>query len=321
MREEEAQAQLKWDRLSDEVLDELVRQVEKRPTLYNTTHEDYGRPPAREVCWVSISQEISEFNGGTLIPRDLLKTRWRNLRDAFIKLHRKREAGIQLKLPRRKVQFMKSMRFLIPFIAKRRNPLPDKRYQMYPRVKSEKTANHDESNPIIDYDEIIPYEDSSDSERQGTTFLEDHAEQEIIQTMPDINIEYEDDNADEEEVNDESEGFEENADGNEKEDHLSNIKLVNVESLQGKKIGPVKNSLTENQNRAFLLSQASVNPLRMRSRNDLSKVLESVMQLNENELFFLSMARMVGTLPMEKQFEIRSQVHEIVSSAQLENMK
>lgn len=54
--------------LPDDVLDELVVQVRNQPTLYDTSHPNYGKTPARDECWDQIAENLEEV-AGTRIPR------------------------------------------------------------------------------------------------------------------------------------------------------------------------------------------------------------------------------------------------------------
>uniref|UniRef100_A0A8D9DZW5 Uncharacterized protein n=1 Tax=Cacopsylla melanoneura TaxID=428564 RepID=A0A8D9DZW5_9HEMI len=50
------------DRLSDKVQDELIRQVEKRPAMYDPDHKDNGRKQTI-TYWDSIADEIRDLTG------------------------------------------------------------------------------------------------------------------------------------------------------------------------------------------------------------------------------------------------------------------
>ncbi|KAL1456661.1 hypothetical protein WDU94_001374 [Cyamophila willieti] len=299
---------LKWDRLSDELLDELIRQVEKRPTLYDTNHPDYGRVPARDFCWDSICEEILGLTGKK-IERDLLKTRWRNLRDAYIKLYRKKEAGMSLDLVKKKVDFMNMMKFLIPYISKRRMPnaaSAKTRSSIKKEILETLPVHHLETE-----EDSYDYDDTSNNYETGNV-CED-SEKEMIQTIPDI-IGYNENDEDDEEVdynNDETLIIPE--DNN---DILTYFNIVNMQALKDKNEKVFVKG--KHQTKTFQSSQHQEANV---GNDELRSAAESVMKLNENDLFFLSMAKILNQLPVNKQIDVRRQVHAIVSAAQLQMLR
>uniref|UniRef100_A0A8D9EX25 GDNF-inducible zinc finger protein 1 n=1 Tax=Cacopsylla melanoneura TaxID=428564 RepID=A0A8D9EX25_9HEMI len=104
------------DRLSDKVQDELIRQVEKRPAMYDPDHKDNGRKQTI-TYWDSIADEIRDLTGEN-IGGDVLKQKWRELRTFFVRLYRIREAGTNLTYLENKRDFMNKMKFVIPYFSK-----------------------------------------------------------------------------------------------------------------------------------------------------------------------------------------------------------
>lgn len=92
------------------------------------------------------------------------------------------------------------------------------------------------------------------------------------------------------------------------QDLLNYIKVVNVSSLRDKEARGSSGS--PSGSRTFQYQE------RTRSEN-LHQAAQSVMMLSENELFLLSMAKIMDQFPTEKQIEIRRQVHALVSAVQL----
>lgn len=82
----------------------FVREVRKRPILYNTTLKDYKRFSTRHEAWaeVAVAMRLSEQE---------CKKRWRSMRDAFMKVVRNRNEE-----ERKSWIHYRLLEFLLPFI-------------------------------------------------------------------------------------------------------------------------------------------------------------------------------------------------------------
>uniref|UniRef100_A0A182PFN5 MADF domain-containing protein n=1 Tax=Anopheles epiroticus TaxID=199890 RepID=A0A182PFN5_9DIPT len=88
--------------------EEFVKEIKKRPILYNTTHRDYRRITLRNDAWVEVAIAMR-------LSKQECKKRWRSMRDAFIKnLRNKNETERQGWIHYRLLEFM------LPYLASRK---------------------------------------------------------------------------------------------------------------------------------------------------------------------------------------------------------
>lgn len=85
----------------------FVREIKKRPILYNTTLKDYKRFSTRHEAWaeVALAMNLSEQE---------CKKRWRSLRDAFMKVVRNKNEEEQ-----KTWIHYRLLEFLLPYIGNR----------------------------------------------------------------------------------------------------------------------------------------------------------------------------------------------------------
>uniref|UniRef100_A0A182K8M4 MADF domain-containing protein n=1 Tax=Anopheles christyi TaxID=43041 RepID=A0A182K8M4_9DIPT len=88
---------------------EFVREIKKRPILYNTMHQDYRRISLRNDAWIEVALAMN-------LSEQECKKRWRSMRDAFIKTVRnknetERKAWIHYRL----------LEFMLPYLSSRKD--------------------------------------------------------------------------------------------------------------------------------------------------------------------------------------------------------
>ncbi|XP_066901762.1 transcription factor Adf-1 [Halyomorpha halys] len=90
----------------------LIEEVSRWPILYNTSCKEYKNVQMRNRVWSDITSKL--FGHSNLILVEKVITKWKNLRDTFVKSLRKKECPNT-----KKWKHEEQMRFLLPYIKKK----------------------------------------------------------------------------------------------------------------------------------------------------------------------------------------------------------
>ena len=94
--------------------EELIEAVRQRPSLWDISKEKYHDAPYRNILWLEISEQLSEY----FATPDTAQHRWNNLRDCYRwgkrnnRLKRSRDSRARTDALENKYKFAKQMGFL-----------------------------------------------------------------------------------------------------------------------------------------------------------------------------------------------------------------
>ncbi|XP_059055706.1 uncharacterized protein LOC131849615 [Achroia grisella] len=121
----------------------FVREVEKRPCLYNYTIGEYSRRDLTEIAWAEVGKEVNLSGSES-------KEKWKNLRAVFVR-HMKPFLNGTITKPKKPYYLAEAMQFALPFVK-----------TLYPRSNEWPSQTHIEvcddgvSNWQLDENEASP---------------------------------------------------------------------------------------------------------------------------------------------------------------------
>ncbi|PZC86206.1 uncharacterized protein LOC124633492 [Helicoverpa zea] len=130
---------------------DLIKEVEKRPILYDKSVSGFNKTKLRDDAWKEVQEALH-------VSESECKKRWRSLRDSFIKLQRTH--GGRTRWP-----YHQAMRFLLPHIEPKDNGASKK--------EAEDSDGEEEIRqraiqclPDLSYSQDTKYEDDDDDDSQ-----------------------------------------------------------------------------------------------------------------------------------------------------------
>ncbi|XP_045448575.1 uncharacterized protein LOC123657016 [Melitaea cinxia] len=128
---------------------DLIKEVEKRPILYDKSVSGFNKTKLRDDAWKEVQEALN-------VSETECKKRWRSLRDSFIKLQRTH--GGRTRWP-----YLHAMRFLLPHVEPK-NDVPVKRETSDSEPEEEIRHRPGHSLPDLSFTESRDMEDDDDSQ-------------------------------------------------------------------------------------------------------------------------------------------------------------
>ncbi|CAH2235147.1 transcription factor Adf-1-like [Pararge aegeria] len=135
---------------------DLIREVERRPILYDKTVSGFNKTRLRDNAWKDVQETLN-------VSEAECKKRWRSLRDSFIKLQRTH--GGRTRWP-----YLSAMRFLLPHIETTKTETPAREINIKREAsdsepeEAPKRPAPDFSLPDLSFPDFRSEEDEEDSQ-------------------------------------------------------------------------------------------------------------------------------------------------------------
>ncbi|KAI8435609.1 hypothetical protein MSG28_009197 [Choristoneura fumiferana] len=145
---------------------DLIKEVEKRPILYDKTVSGFNKTKLRDDAWKEVQESLN-------VSEAECKKRWRSLRDSFIKLQRTH--GGRTRWP-----YHQAMRFLLPHLEPNHGSTTRKDEDS---DTEEETRRPQQSLPDLSFHDKFDYDDDSQPATKKTRL--NSSEEETQRTDPD----------------------------------------------------------------------------------------------------------------------------------------
>ncbi|KAL5286788.1 hypothetical protein ACFFRR_008039 [Megaselia abdita] len=260
---------------------EYINIVKKHEEIYNITHPGYKNLESKSIAWKRISEEIN-------LPIDTCKRKWKNLRDSYTKYLRSFRTGTKTS---RKYQYWAHahhMDFLKPFQGPSRRSSSSNQYENQDNQMPKDEFECDLGYTVLDKISIENVEESICLDEEIEPKVEIHTE-------------------------------------NKKPEEVVTVEKLSPPAIEEKPQTNHKLSKPATKTVSFKPNKFKNNVIQISNQykhfdhsNNFSTVIRGNKDVDSLQLFFLSLAKTVSTMPKKKQALIKMKCMKIITDVEIE---